>query len=121
MDHVSPRRHDELRLDSLAFEPFPDDDPLIGTTVAERAKQAIVASGFPPLRVEGDKVVLSGFLVEPETHDHVKVRWIGQEAIDAEPYRRTFLRVYAVILVEAGLTVRHVTAEDDAYLVCRAS
>jgi len=95
--------------------------PAGGAPPADRAEQALQASGFPPYLVEQGRVVLSGFVVESEAADRARIRWLGQPAVDSAPYRRTFLRVYASILVDAGLSVRHVADEDEAYLICRAT
>ncbi len=122
MDSFLPRRRDALRQERSALEASPDERSLpTDATLADRAQQAMVASGFRPLLMEHGQVVLSGFVIEPDPPRHVKVRWVGQPEIDSAPYRRTFLSVYAAILVEAGLTVRQVAEADDAYLVCRAS
>jgi hypothetical protein len=89
-------------------------------TISDRVIRAITASGFPPLLVEDGEVVLSGFIIEPEADNSVKVRWIGQPDVNSPPYRRTFLSVYAFILLEAGLTIQYVTHDLEAYLICRA-
>jgi len=88
-------------------------------TLAERVTQAIVGSGFPPLLVRAGHVVLSGFVVEPEREDAVKVRWIGQPDVNDLPYRRTFLSVYAGMLLQACLAVQYRSNEAEPYLLCR--
>ena len=93
------------------------------TSTAARSEQAIAGSGFPPLLTEHGRVVLSGFVIEPTGHEQVRVRWVGQPAIDSMPYRRTFLGVYASILSQAGLSVRYVAdgpCGQDAHLSCCA-
>ncbi len=89
-------------------------------TTADRVIRAITASGFPPLLVEEGQVVLSGFIVEAECSDRVKIRWMGQPDVNSPPYRRTFLSVYSFILLEAGLAIQYVADDDESHLICRA-
>jgi hypothetical protein len=39
--------------------------------------------------------------------------------VNTAPYRRTFLNVYAVILLEAGFTVQYVADGTELHLACR--
>jgi len=135
MDEPYLRPSDELQPDRQAVDVFSHENPAYvntyirmrvrlptgtgeSTAAADRARQAITRHGFPPLVIEQGKVVLSGFVIEPQHDEHVKVRWIGQPDVNSAPYRRTFLSVYAVLLLEAGLTVQYVGDESELHLVC---
>jgi hypothetical protein len=95
-------------------------EPSTSQTTADRVIRAITASGFPPLLINEGQVVLSGFVLEVQCANRVKVRWVGQPEVNLPPYRRTFLSVYASILLKAGLTIQYVAGDEESHLICRA-
>jgi hypothetical protein len=122
MDDPWLRQWETTRTEERAVEaPTVERQAPGSDTITDRIIRAIGAYGFPPLRVEDGEVVLSGFIIEPERDACVKVRWTGQADVNSPPYRRTFLSVYAFILLEAGLTIQYVADEPEPHLICRAS
>ena len=89
-------------------------------TVDEHVARILTETGFPALLIEWGSVVLSGFVLVPESPTRVRIRWIGSPEVDDLPYRRTFLGVYAQTLREAGLAVAYVEDRDEPYLICQA-
>ena len=121
MDDPWLRQRRDARTEERAVDaPTAERQAPIADTVSDRVLRAITAYGFPPLLVKDGQVVLSGFVVEADRDDCVTVRWTGQPDVNDPPYRRTFLSVYAFILLEAGLTVQYVSHEHDSHLICRA-
>ena len=90
----------------------------VALSMDKRIARILTGAGFPQLLIERGSVVLSGFVVEPESDERARIRWIGSAEVNALPYRRTFLSVYAQPLREAGFDVQYVDDRDEPYLVC---
>ena len=102
------------RHDGPGTRPPPSIVPAIG----ERITWALTGAGFPQLLIERGRVVLSGFVLVPESDERARIRWIGSAEVNSLPYRRTFLGVYAQTLRAAGLDVQYVDDRHEPHLIC---
>jgi hypothetical protein len=76
-------------------------------------------AGLPAVLSQHGRVVLSGFVVTPHGEESAVVRWIGCAEVNAPPYRRTFLRMYAHVLRTAGFEVTVAALDDEQFLICQ--
>src|SRR5258708_7414363 len=94
------------------------------TELAGRIVSILLDAGFPSLLIERGQVVLSGFVVTIEVGGEVDgrlwIRWRGTHAVNAQPFRRTFLGAYASHLRQSGLAVTYVEGDGEGYLACQS-